>query len=556
VSMGQGQEIIARRYIDTAVTTGAWVMLNNTHLGLNFLAEVESSILKREEVDPDFRLWITSEPHPKFPIGLLQMSIKITNEAPVGMKAGLKRSYAWVSQDLMDTISRPEWRSLLYVMCYVHSLAQERRKFGPIGFSIPYEFNQSDLSACVQFLQNHLMEMEARKSKEVTWSTVRYMVSEIQYGGRITDDWDRRMMNTYAERYFNQAVLEPGYTLFPGYSIPQGSDISVFRNAIEQLPFFDNPEIFGIHSNGDLVYRLQQTQEAFDAILETQPKGGGGGGGLTREEIVNSIAEDLLAKMPPAFKMQEVMERIGKMGAANPLNICLRQEIDRLQKVIVNTRDTLRNLQLAIAGTIVLNSDLIVALNSLFDARVPLTWVKISWAAASMGVWFAGLVQRFEQWDKWISSGRPKSFWLNGFFNPQGFLTAMKQEVARKHSGWALDDVVSFTEVTRHEYEDLRDGPAEGVYLHGLFLDGAAWSKKENRVVDPPPKVLFSPLPVLLVTAVLSKDRKHDYTTYDAPCYRMKKRTDLNYIFPVQIRTEEAPHKWTMRGCCILCTKD
>merc|ERR1712093_925773 len=103
----------------------------------------------------------------------------------------------------------------------MHSVVQERRKFGSIGWAIPYEFNQSDLSASVQFLQNHMLEMEARKSKEVTWSTVRYMISEIQYGGRISDNWDRRLMNTVAEKSFSNAIFDPAYNLFPGYSVPQ-----------------------------------------------------------------------------------------------------------------------------------------------------------------------------------------------------------------------------------------------------------------------------------------------------------------------------------------------
>ena len=54
--------------------------------------------MKTEDIHEDFRLWITAEPHPNFPIGLLQMGIKITNEAPVGMKAGLRASYQWVTQ--------------------------------------------------------------------------------------------------------------------------------------------------------------------------------------------------------------------------------------------------------------------------------------------------------------------------------------------------------------------------------------------------------------------------------------------------------------------------
>ena len=56
-------------------------------------------------------------------------------------------------QDMLDAVNRPDWRQLLFVLCYLHSVIQERRKFGPIGWNVPYEFNQSDLSACTQFLQ-------------------------------------------------------------------------------------------------------------------------------------------------------------------------------------------------------------------------------------------------------------------------------------------------------------------------------------------------------------------------------------------------------------------
>ena len=54
---------------------------------------------------------------------------------------------------MLDAVNRSEWRQLLYVMTFLHSTLQERRKFGPIGWNVPYEFNQSDLSACTQFLQ-------------------------------------------------------------------------------------------------------------------------------------------------------------------------------------------------------------------------------------------------------------------------------------------------------------------------------------------------------------------------------------------------------------------
>jgi dynein heavy chain len=78
---------------------------------------------------------------------------------------------------------------------------------------------------------------------------------------------------------------------------------------------------------------------------------------------------------------------------------------------------------------------------------------------------------------------------MTGFFNPQGFLTAMRQEVTRMHKGWALDSVTLANDVTKNNFEDINEGPKEGVYVHGLFLDGANWDRKNNCLADPLPKV-------------------------------------------------------------------
>jgi len=569
VSMGQGQEIIARKYIATAIVEGQWVLLQNTHLGLNYLTEVETFLYKTpdSEISDDFRLWITAEPHPQFPIGLLQMGIKITNEAPVGMKAGLRASYSWVTQDMMDIVPRQEWRQLLFVMCFLHSVTQERRKFGPIGWNVPYEFNQSDLSACTQFLQNHLLEMDAKKAPAPTWETIRYMVSVIQYGGRITDDFDQLLMDTYAEKYFHGGCLKQNFEIYRddrsgfAYCVPDSTDIDVFRAAIEALPSQESPEIFGLHPNADLTFRTLQVQNSVATILDTMPKGGGGGGGLSREEVVDKICEDLLQKVPPVFDKEETKDRLKSLkgGPTQPLTVHLRQEVDRLNIILSLTRGTLTNLRLAIAGTVALSGDLIQALDALFNARIPTTWLKKSWEANTLGNWFTGLLQRHDQLFKWVNSDRPRAYWMTGFFNPQGFLTAMKQEVNRKHADqkWALDDVVMTSEVTHpaKTFEELKEAPSEGVYVYGLFLDGCKWSNKENRLVDSDPKKLYHPLPVLYVTGVQARDKKKS-GVYEAPTYRVKLRKGLNFITTFALRTEDPASKWVMRGVALLCSID
>ena len=561
VSMGQGQEIIARKLMSTATQNGQWVLLQNTHLGLAYMAEIETYLLKAENLHEDFRLWITAEPHPQFPIGLLQMSIKITNEAPVGMRAGLRNSYNWVSQDMLDAVGIFEWRQLLFVMCYMHSIVQERRKFGPIGWNVPYEFNQSDLSACVQFLQNHLTEMDAKKLASPTWPTVTYMVSSIQYGGRITDGFDELLMDTYAGKYFNQGALEKDKTLFPGYDVPDGKTVEDFRAAIERLPSQDSPEIFGLHSNADLTFRTLQVKSLVETVVSTMPKSGGGGDGLSPAEIVDKIAEDLLGKVPETFEAEPTKDKLRKLpgGPTQPLTVHLRQEIDRLNIILDLTRSTLKNLRLAVAGTVALSGDLVDALDALFDANVPPKWLKKSWESSTIGSWFQGLLQRYDQLDKWLHRGRPKAYWLTGFFNPQGFLTAMKQEVNRKHASdkWALDDVVMTSEVTHppKTFEMLKDEPNEGVYIYGLFLEGCGWDGKANKMVDSEPKKLYAALPVLYVTGKQAKDNVTK-NTYEAPTYRVKKRTGLNFISTFPLRTEDPPSKWIMRGVALLCSVD
>ena len=72
------------------------------------------------------------------------------------------------------------------------------------------------------------------------------------------------------------------------------------------------------------------------------------------------------------------------------------------------------------AGTIVMSPDLANALDSLFMARVPDLWTKVSQLVSpTMGVWFANILNRADQLTTWLRSGRPFCFWLTGFFNPQ-----------------------------------------------------------------------------------------------------------------------------------------
>lgn len=139
ISMGQGQEEAAQEMIRNAVTNGGWVLLQNCHLGLKYVrTQLEEMILTlaHEEHNSTFRLWITTEPTPQFSINVLQSAIKITDDPPTGVKASLLKSYSWVTQEMLEQVDTIDWRKLLYSTCFMHALLTERKKFGPLGFSV------------------------------------------------------------------------------------------------------------------------------------------------------------------------------------------------------------------------------------------------------------------------------------------------------------------------------------------------------------------------------------------------------------------------------------
>lgn len=100
------------------------MLLQNCHLGLEFMDELLDRLLTAETIHESFRCWITTEVHDKFPISLLQASIKYTNEPPQGMKAGLKRTYSVVTQKQLEAISYPQWQPMLYAVSFMHSVVQ------------------------------------------------------------------------------------------------------------------------------------------------------------------------------------------------------------------------------------------------------------------------------------------------------------------------------------------------------------------------------------------------------------------------------------------------
>uniref|UniRef100_A0A8C5NPI2 DYH5 protein n=1 Tax=Junco hyemalis TaxID=40217 RepID=A0A8C5NPI2_JUNHY len=478
VSMGQGQGMHARKLLQQTMAHGGWALLQNCHLGLDFLDELMDTVIETETVHESFRLWMTTDIHKQFPITLLQMSIKFTNEPPQGLRAGLKRTYSGDTEHFVGH-KMVQWKPLLYAVAFLHSTIQERRKFGSLGWNIPYEFNQADFNATVQF--------------GISWSTVCYMIGEIQYGGRVTDDFDKRLMNTFVKIWFSENTFSQEFSFYKGYSIPKCTMVDQYLQYIQSLPAYDTPEVFGLHPNADITYQSKVSRDVLDTILSIQPKDSSGGGGETREVVVARLADDMLEKLPADYVPFE------NMGPFQPMHIFLRQEIEQMQRVISLVRSTLTDLKLAIDGTIVMSENLRDALDCMYDGRIPASWKKV-------GV----------------------------------------HHLANK--GWALDSVVLCNEVTKWMKDDITSPPSEGVYVYGLYLEGAGWDRRNMRLTESKPKFLGAH-----VKPKNFKPSAKDPRLYSCPVYKKSSRTDLNYIAAMDLKTRQPPEHWVLRGVALLC---
>jgi dynein heavy chain len=424
ISLGQGQGPIAVRMLDKARKSGAWVVLQNCHLAPSWMNEMEAIAeeLSPENTHANFRMWCTTYPSNDFPVAVLQNGVKMTKEAPKGMRANLLGSFMSdpiADEEFWDRCNKPEqFRALCFSLCFFHAQVQERRQFGPMGWNIKYEFNESDLRISLQQLVLFLDENDV-----IPWKALLYTVGECNYGGRVTDDKDRRCLNAILGTCYNEAntkgntkLCESGSFCTPDPDMDHGG----YCRFIDGMPLVANPEVFGMHENASITKNMNDTGILFESVLLTQSSsGGGGGGGGGKDATMQAVAVDVLAKVPAPYDMELVKMRY-PVKWNESMNTVLTQELLRFNNLIRIVLSSLKSVIKAIKGLVVMSSDLEELGNALFYGINPAMWKAKSYPSLKpLASYCTDLYLRLEMFASWLETKPPPMFWLSGFFFTQ-----------------------------------------------------------------------------------------------------------------------------------------
>jgi dynein heavy chain len=562
ISMGQGQDIIAMERLEMAHRSGHWVILNNVHLMPRWLLELEKKLdeYAQEGSDEKFRLFLSSDPAKNIPIGILARCIKIRNEPPTGLKPNLKRAWSSFSRDMIQECESKS-RSIIFGLCYFHSVLTERKKFGPKGFNMMYPFSLGDLRDSSICLMNY---MENAPSK-IPWEDLKYIFGQIIYGGHIVNDWDRLLAMTYLDFFMKDSLLDES-ELMPfceqergvSFMSPQPTTYDAYIKHVDENLAGGTPLAFGMHPNAEIGFRTDQSDTLFRILQELQPQDAGAAGGGDDEESGNltpaGVAEQVLNDIIDRFgdKKFDMDDVEGSIDDKGPYQNVFLQECDAFNVIVAEMIRSLLELNQGLAGELTMSGKMESLQNCMFMDRVPAPWAHLAWPSMrSLSMWLTDLNMRYEQFLDWTGNPAeiPRLTWISGFRNPQSFLTAIKQ-ISAQATNQPLDKMVTSTEVTKKMVVDELDSHSrDGAYVTGFFIEGARWNMS-NGVLEPSkPKEMFLQMPIINVKSILAERR--DLKSYQCPCYGTRQRGPT-YIFVAQLKSKDPTSRWIMAGVAML----
>lgn len=335
-----------------------------------------------------------------------------------------------------------------------------------------------------------------------------------------------------------------------------------------------------MHDNANTVYQTKETNFFISTLLDTQSKSSSTIDSGNNDDIVLSMIDAIKKTVAKYISIEEINQQLMELDEKSrpaPLTTVLFQEIEKFNKLLRVLHTSLNDLEKAIKGFIVMSEPLEEVYSSFLINQVPDVWSKAGFLSTkTLGSWTKDFILRIEQIESWIQHGAPSSFWISGFFFPQGFLTGVLQTFARSHNlpidflkfDFAVQDKVP-NQMRIYEMRTAADGceshemfeglvqPEFGVNIHGLFIEAGRWNVDLGGLCDAQIGELSNPLPALWLKPSLKVEIGG---RYEMPLYKTSVRAgtlsttghSTNFVVTVLLESQKPQDFWILRGTALV----
>ncbi|KAM3670253.1 cytoplasmic dynein 1 heavy chain 1 [Ammospiza nelsoni] len=567
----------ADKAINTAVKSGRWVMLKNVHLAPGWLMQLEK---KLHSLQPHacFRLFLTMEINPKVPVNLLRAGRIFVFEPPPGVKANMLRTFSSIPVSRM--CKSPNERARLYfLLAWFHAIIQERLRYAPLGWSKKYEFGESDLRSACDTVDTWLDDTAKGRQNispdKIPWSALKTLMAQSIYGGRIDNEFDQRLLNTFLERLFTTLSFDSEFKLackvdgHKDIQMPDGIRREEFVQWVEMLPDTQTPSWLGLPNNAEKVLlttqgidmiskmlKMQMLEDEDDlAYAETEKKtrtDSTSDGRPAWMRTLHTTASNWLHLIPQTLNhLKRTVENI-----KDPLFRFFEREVKMGAKLLQDVRQDLADVVQVCEGKKKQTNYLRTLINELVKGILPRSWSHYTVPAGMTVIqWVSDFSERIKQLQnisQAAASGGAKELknihvCLGGLFVPEAYITATRQYVAQANS-WSLEELCLEVNVTTTQNAVL-DACSFGVT--GLKLQGATCSNNKLSLSNAISTVL--PITQLRWIKQTNADKKANVVTL--PVYLNFTRADLIFTVDFEIATKEDPRSFYERGVAVLCTE-
>lgn len=268
VAMGSQEGFTqAEQAIATAARQGTWVLLKNVHLAPSWLGQLEKK-LKNANPSRNFRLFLTMETNMSIPVNILRQSRLIMNEPPPGIKANLLDSLRGIPPTRLSRGPAEKIR-LYFLLAWFHAVVQERLRYVPLGWSKIYDFNDSDMEAAFNTIDQWLNSAAKGRANidpaTIPWDAIKSLVKQAVYGGRIDSDFDQHIMDAFVDNLFTPKAYNVEFDLVPRLdpqtamlSVPEGTKMEHFLTWVNGLPEREPPTWLSLPPTAERVIAISQ----------------------------------------------------------------------------------------------------------------------------------------------------------------------------------------------------------------------------------------------------------------------------------------------------------